>query len=290
MFRSALLTIAGLFLSCGIASADYIAGRDAASSLAQKGKREEALEAFVALASTDVTDFQKSDALEQAAGLALRLKQYDRALRLAEEISIPAVAKTVQMQTLLRMQKPEEIVARFAGENLDAWPFWKAGEAFYTRGVAFSRTGAGKAAEADFAKAFPLTTEDVARAQVLLEMGRNRDENLHDEVAALEAYRRIIAECRAKGNAVYFRALLCTATILTKQNRLDEAEATLHKVEIHGLRGYWHGAMLLGLADVLTKRGRRKQARAAYREILEDSTTQPNHREAAKQALGSFQD
>ena len=85
---------------CADVSADYPSERNEALALVQAGKDAEALVAFTNMAGSASSELQKSDALEQAAGCANRLKQYDRALELAKAIPIPAVSKKCRMTLL----------------------------------------------------------------------------------------------------------------------------------------------------------------------------------------------
>jgi len=281
--------IALVLLFCGPVFAGYVEDRETAVNLVQDRKYEEAMAAFRQMAGGEVTEFQKSDALEQAAHCARRLEKFDLAMELADRIPLEAVAKTVRMQNLLAMRKPAELVEQFKDEDIGAWPWWKAGESSFARGRAFCEVGDGRAAEADLSQAVELTTDDLARAQVWLTLGRNREENLGDDDKALAAYSKVVAMEKHRGNSVYFRGLLSAAKILCKHAKHDEAEAVLRKVNAHELRGYWHGAMLCALGDLLAGAGRRDEALAAYQEVLADEQAHPSHRKAAREAIASLQ-
>jgi hypothetical protein len=145
---------------------DYVLGARAAGALMDQRKPEEALAAFLALAEGKVSDLQKSDALEQAAAAARALKDPARADDLAARIPVPAARKVVVMQNLLARQKAAEVIAQFGGEDIAAWPFWKAGEGWYARGRAYAATGDRKAAEADFLRALEFSGEGRLRQGV----------------------------------------------------------------------------------------------------------------------------
>jgi len=272
-------------LSCGALFADYIEDRAAAAKLMRGRKYEEALAAFTKMAKGEISDFQRADALEQAAKCARRLKKYNLAAELASQIPLAPVAKTVEMQNLVAQREFKQLVEMFRGEDIDRWPEWKAGEAFYARGRAFYEVGDGKAAEVDLAKAGELTTDDLARAQVWLTLGKNRTKNLNDANGALEAYMLVVEKCRARGNHVYFEGVLAAAGLLRKQAKYDEALETLRKMKPHGRIGYWHGVGLCALARTLADAGRHEEALAAYREVLADEKAHPNHRKAAQEAM-----
>ncbi len=265
----------------------YVAARRTAAELARQGKRAEALEAFRELAGRGgLTAFQQSDALEQAAAVARRLNRHDRAEALAGRIPLPAVAGTVRMWNLLARRKPRQVVEAFGDADLAAWPFWKAGEARHARGKARAAVGDGRGAERDLLAALDLTTDDLARAGVLLELGRNREQNLGDPDAALAVYRRIVEMPRHHGNARWYRGVLGAARILRDAGKPAEALATLEGVDLNRLRGYWHGAVYLALGRSLAAAGRAAESRAAYRKVLAGKGVHRGHRDAAAEALG----
>ena len=285
LFGISFAAFVSLWLSDAALAGDYVQDRQAASALAKQGTYAEALTAFTAMAEGELTDFQRSDALEQAAACARRLDKFDLAAELARRIPLDAVAKTAQMQNLLAMRKPQELVDEFKDENIDAWPFWKAGEAFYARGRAFCDTGAGKAAESDLTKAIELATDELAQADVLLELGQNREDNLKDTAGALEAYRRIAGMPKHHNNSTYFRGILGAARLLRSVGEFTESEATIRKVDLPHLSGFWHGAIHLALAETLTAAGRKDEALTVYRQLVEDDTVQQIHRSAAQKVL-----
>jgi tetratricopeptide (TPR) repeat protein len=266
-------------------AADYLEARRAASKLVMEREYGQALAALTAMAEGDVTDLQKSDALEQAAACALRLEQFDRAMELAERIPIEAVAGTVRMRNLMAMRKSKELVAQFKDEDVAGWPFWKAGEGLYLRGRAHADNGAGREAEADLAGALELTTDTRARLDVWLALGANRENNLKDDAAALKAYQQIAGASKNTGSATYYRGMQGAARILRKSGQLDDALATLQQVDVSKLRGYWHGSMLVALGETLTAAGRKDEALAAYRQVLKDETVSAADRRAAEAAI-----
>lgn len=268
---------------------DYLIAERAANRLLRGRKLEEALSAYVALAAgDDVNDYQKSAALEQAALCARNLQGYDRAAQIAAEIPIEAVASTARMQNLLAQRKWDELIEQFGDEDLKQWPFWKAGEGHYHRGRAFCVTGRGKEAEADLVKALELTTDTRARMDIWLVLGESREKNLKDDARALEAYQQIAEASRNTGSATYYREIQCAARMLRKKGESEKALATLRKVDIAKLRGYWHGSMLLALGETLKAAGRNDEALTAYQDILADDTVIPQHREAAHEAIQSM--
>jgi len=265
---------------------DYLHARQQAELLARRGSRKEALAAFASLAErTGLTDFQKCDALEQAAAVARALKDYQRAASIADQAPIEAVAKTIRMQNLLAQRKAGELIERFGTEDLASWPFWNAGEAYFARGRARVMSGAGEKAEADLQEALKFTADSRTRLGILRTIGSNRENNLQDEDGALEAYRQIADATKNNGSAEYFRGLQGAARILTKRRKFDDALAVLHRANIDEFRGTWRGSMLLASGETLTAAGRNEEALAAFRKVLADESVIARHRKTAKAAI-----
>ena len=150
--------------------------------------------------------------------------------------------KTVQMQSLLDQAKVQQVIAEFRQENIAAWPFWKRGDGYYSRGRAFAIPKAGKEAEADLIHALEWTSDPRVRDSIREVLASNRETNLKDDTAALSAYREIIDSATQLRSAEHYTAVAGVARILTKRGQFDEALAVLRKVEIDKLRGAWHGA------------------------------------------------
>jgi tetratricopeptide (TPR) repeat protein len=270
--------------------ADYLEAGRAAFELMNQGKRAEALTALVALADGDVTDFQKADSLERAAVCARHLKKFDLTMELADQIPLEPVAKTVRMQNLLALGKPEELIEQFGKEDINAWPFWKAGEAFFVRGRAYFAAAAGNEAEADLQAALELTSDSRTRLSILRTIASNREINLKDDDAAFEAYQQIAGASKNNGSAEYFSGVQGAARILTRGGKFDDALATLRRVDIDNLRGYWRGSMLLALGETLGAAGRKDEAIAAYRAAIADDSVEAGHRRTAEERIKAFED
>jgi len=269
---------------------DYLIESRAAGDLLRQRKVEQALSAFVKLAAgDDVNEYQESAALEEAAGCARILDDYQRAAELADQIPIPAVADTARMQNLLSQRKWKDVVARYREEDFSTWRFWKAGEAYFARGRAHMFTGAGPEAEADLQAALELTSDSRQRIGILLDLGSVREKLLKDDQAALAAYRRIAAQQRNTGSADYFRGIENLAKLLAERKQFDEAFKTLDLVDTAKLRGYWRGSMLLTRGSVLATAGRRDEARQIYQRMLKDDAVEPRHREEAQQRIDAQQ-
>jgi tetratricopeptide (TPR) repeat protein len=269
--------------------ADYVEGRAEAYQLLRKRKYDQALTAFQELAKGKISDFQKSDALEQAAECARRLKKHDLAAELAEQIPLEPVAKTVQMQNLLAQRQHKQLVEQFKDEDISQWPDWKAGEAYFARGMAFTHVGDGEGAEADLAAAVPLITNNLERAQLWNWQGRNRLTNLKDQDAALEAYLRIVHECRHRGNSVYFYGLVAATDLLREKGDLEKAEETIRIVDATKFKGYWHGALGMALVNVLVDADKNDEALALCKGIVVDEKAHKRNRDAAQKVIDELE-
>lgn len=127
--------------------------------------------AFLALADGQVTIFQKSAALEEAAA-------HDKAnaRALIERIPVEAVKKTAQMQNLLATGQASEVAARFANEDFTKWPFWKRGDAYRLRGQAYASLKDRAKAEADLTEALEWTGDARLREQIQQSLANLRAE------------------------------------------------------------------------------------------------------------------
>ena len=265
---------------------DYLIAGRAAAELVRGRKYQDAMAAYVALAAgKDLTDFQKSDAIEHAARCARSLKDFNRTDKLAGQIPIEAVAKTARMENLLGQRKFDAIIEQFGGEDFSKWPFWQVGAGAFARGRAYAFARAGQKAEADLQTALAYTADARIRTSILATMGSNRETNLRDEDGALEAYRRNYESKGRIGAADEFRSVQNAARILTRRGEFDDALATLHRANIENQSGFWRHAMLLALGDTLAAAGRNDEALDAYRDILEDDTASAGHRKRAESAV-----
>jgi hypothetical protein len=190
-------------------------------------------EPFLALAATTpISGFQKSAALEQAALL-------DKNATFLDQIPIAAVQKTAQMQNLLANFKALELVKQFAAEDFSQWPFWKRGDGLHHRGRAYSITKNGDKAESDLSAALEFTGDLRVRETILLLLAQNRELNLKNDETALQAYEAILEGKTRLGGADEYSALQGIARIQTRQSQFDEALKTLNRAEPEKLQGVW---------------------------------------------------
>ncbi|MCB1229418.1 MAG: DUF4838 domain-containing protein [Verrucomicrobiae bacterium] len=262
---------------------DWLIESRAAEKLKSDRKTEEALAAWLSLAEREgATEFQVATALAQAAECAGRLEDFSQADTIAGRIPIESVRLTAQMESLLARREWDTIGEQFGDIDLSRWPFWQIGAGAFARGRAFQAVKQGEKAEADFQLALEYTSDPGIRLSLLKSMGWNREQNLQDDPAALEAFRRIADSTTHTGGADYFYGLQGAARILARQQKYDEALAVLDHVDPEKIGGSWRGSLRMSRAEVLQSAGREEEAKRIFQQIAEDEQAHPAHREAAR--------
>ena len=264
---------------------DHLLGTRAADRLMLMRKWDEALAIWLQLAAADgVTAYQKSDAMRQAASCAVNLKDYARAEELVKQIPIEAVADTTRMQNLAAQQRWSELVTGYGDRSLQDWPFWQIAAGAFIRGQAFYFTKNGPRAEADLALALQYERDPRLVVTIRSLLAQNREDHLHDDSGALELYRQNFMAKKAIGGADEFRSVDRAAAILTKQGRLDDALLLFSVVDYDKQTGYWLHEMLISKGKTLAAAGRKMEALALYRRVIEDGTASATHRKRAAAA------
>ena len=264
---------------------DFLIASEAAERLMAERKFEPALDAFVALASSEATERQKSVALTKAAACARALGDVDRAGQLAKQIPIDAVSKTVQMENLVAERKWSELLERFSAEDLSKWPFWIAGEAAFLRARAHAARGDGKAAEQDLTLALELVSDARKQTAIRVQLGENREQRLQDDEGALAFFREVAMQTTGTGSADYYRGVQGAARVLVRLGDREDALETIRRVKSRDLRGHWRGAMLLSEAEVLSAIGRGEEAKEIYRDLADDPLATSGHRKEAGERI-----
>jgi tetratricopeptide (TPR) repeat protein len=265
---------------------DYLIASRAASDLMRGRQYDEALTAFLGLAEGEkVTEFQRSDALQDAAACARNLKDFAQANSLVEQVPIESVAKTIRMENLLAERQWSNSIDEFGAEDISAWPFWQIGAGAFARGRAFHAAGDGDRAEEDLQMALTYTSDSRKRMSILRTIGFNRENVLKDDDAALETYQLIAGSSRNTGSAEYFYSIQGAARILTRQGNFDHAIAILERVDPGKLSGSWSGSMWLARGQTLQAAGRQVEALKAYHAVLENEAALPSHKQAAQEAV-----
>lgn len=251
---------------CTVVFGDYIVDRKAAMELMKARKYEEALAALTKMANGEVTDFQKSDAMEQAAYCCDRLKRYDQAMETAKEIPLEAVSKTVQMTLMYRNRKWKEVIEQFGNEDINAWPDTVKSKAYRARGGSASRIKDGKLAVADLTKAAEYTMNRNDRGRVLNALGDAYRVLLKDDDKAIETYRRTYTESHGYKQC---HAVIAVSGILSDRGKSQEALKELDQIDLDKIKGYWKAALLGAHGRALAAAGKKTEAIARYKEALQ---------------------
>ena len=123
---------------------------------------------------------------------------------------------------------------------------------------------------------------------VLAAMGGNREMNLHDDNAALAAYRQNYESKTNIGAADEFRSVINAARILTRQGKFNSALATLKLVNIEKMCGYWYSEILLTLGETLSTAGRILEAQSVFTKVLAEPTSSQIQQQSAQKALADL--
>ncbi|HBL43444.1 DUF4838 domain-containing protein [Gimesia sp.] len=265
---------------------DFLIAEKAANQLLRKRKYQAAEVAYIALSEDkNITQIQKSTALEKAAECARASKDYERASQLAELIPEKSIAKTVQMENLLSQRNYQAVIDQYGTEDLAQWPFWQTGAGAYARARAYYGLKNGMKAEADLNQALKLTADSRLKASILVMLGNNREMNLQNDKTALDAYQQNLLAAGRIGSADQFRSVQGAVRILIREQKYQEAFKVLELVKIDDLTGFWRHEMLLLQAQVFAASDQRDQAVRVYRGLLKDSSVSDGHRRAAESAL-----
>ena len=265
---------------------DFLTRSRSAAELTRQRKWQEALAAYIELAKTGkITELQQSVTLQQAAQCARSLKEYDRADKLAGQIPIEAVTKTAQMQNLAAQRNWTELVKRFGEEDLTRWPFWQIGEGAFERGKAHYFTKAGEKADADFQTALACTADSRIQVTIRTMMAQNRETHLNDETGAIPLYLTNIEGKKGIGGADEFRSLERVAAILVKQGNFTAAMALYDAVDFEKQTGFWLHEMLISRGNTMSAAGRKDEAKALYRRVVDDNSASETHRKRSSSAL-----
>lgn len=281
-----LIGIIVVLVFCMNVRADYPSDRKAAAALYAAGKNEEALAAFRKMAADKVTDFQKSDALEQAALCANRLKQFDLALDLARQIPVASISKCVQMNHMVYQRKCKELIEKFKNEDISGWPEDIAGRSYSFRAQSYAILGDAKNAESDYKNALRYPLEYGLKAQILQGLGDTYRDLMKDDEKALNAYRMMLQAGGARYLQLY--SVMSAASILTKQGKYDEAVQELNKIDMKGLTGHWRYEMLCAFGNTLAKQGKKPEALEKYDEALRTEGITPGQKNAAQKAMNDL--
>lgn len=255
----------------------------------QQATQQRSAAAFLTLADAgstsnnsqrQLTDFQKSAALEQAA-----LLDRQHATSIIERIPLPVVRAVATMQNLLSGGKAATVISEFANEDFAKWPFWKRGDGYRLRGRAYYLMKHAKEAEKDLSAALEWTSDTRVRDAILLMLALNREQNLRDDEKALAAFEAIVGSRQRIGSADEYSALQGMARILSRRGDFKAAISALNRAEPATLKGTWKGNILLSLGEVHLAAGNAAEATQVYRTILDDASLPERFHQQAQQRL-----
>jgi tetratricopeptide (TPR) repeat protein len=278
-----MLTFVALIASSSFGG--YIEERKEAVELA-KGDKEKAMAAFIKMAEGNYTDFQKSDALEQAALCASALKQYDRAMELAAKIPLEPYSKTCLMGLMRNNNKQAEVAEKFKDEKIDTWPDSVKGEAYYNRGAAFQAAKNGEAAEKDLAQAVIYSPDSRVKDKALNALASTYAGLLKNDDKAVETYRKLydLGDLARQAGAVN-----AIANIFIKQAKFDLAIQELNRVDLSKLPDpYRRGLMLCAMGDALSGAGRKDEAAAKYKEAMQVQNVPESVKKTCEQKISEL--
>lgn len=236
--------------------------------LLKAGRQEDALAAFQKMGAGEYSDFQKSDALEQAAMCAQRLKRDKEAADLAARIPLIHASRTCQIRLLAEHRKWTEILAQFKDEKFAAWPDDYAAEAFYLRGQARYFMNDGEGAAVDLRQAVELSPDNGTKGRAALALGENYRNRLKDDEQALSAYEQTVQWIPAGGHYVPYTAAVSAAAILRAQGKHERALAMAVKFDPDKAQGYWRGMLLVSRAETLVAQGKKAEAAVLYKAAM----------------------
>jgi len=266
--------------------ADYVAERKAALELVRAGKHEEAMAALLRMAEGEFTDFQKSDALEQAALCAKTLKRWDQAMELAKRIPLEPASKTCRMHIMASNRQWQEVVEQFRDEDIDKWPDSVKGVAFKARGGSAYRVKDGELAVADLTKAVAYTVNRNDKGSALNALGDAYQHLLKDDDRAIDTYRKVCTESHAYKQG---HAAIAIANILQRRGKTDEALQELSRIDLGKVQGYWRAALLCARARILAAAGRKAEAVSSFREALGVEGIPASTGKACEKAIAELQ-
>ncbi len=156
---------------------------------------------------------------------ARALRDFAKAEEIAARIPVERCAKTARLQSLLDQYQSSVVVVEFKDEDFAAWPYLKRGEGLLLRGRARAVMKDGEGAVADYTRSLPLLGDPRMRQSLNLALGQARELLLHDDTAALAAYRAVYGDAATVGGADELGAVQGVARVLTRQQQTDEALA-----------------------------------------------------------------
>lgn len=263
-----------------VATADDFRDRlDKADELRDKGRYEEAVAAYVALAETRDDLDEQFEAISAAARCArLQLRSEVRALELCDLFEDDTYRLGCRAVVYQWASSPEPVLEDLGGVDMLLWPERLAATGFMVRGQAHYRQGHGQQAVDDFVRAYQFS-QGRPKWGALQRLGDTFRHLMDDEILAEACYRKAISSGGMAWSGLQARESL--GDMLIEQERFDDA------LRVFDVRpdGGWRVRMLLGTARVHRATGARDEAVAALEEALATPGISASQREDAEKML-----
>jgi tetratricopeptide (TPR) repeat protein len=242
-----------------------------ANLLYNRGKHEEAREAFLKLVESGPTPAAIDQALAKVAACETALKRYKEATATVDRIKDKFLLTLCRMRLMSEQRKFPDVLSICKNEDFNTWPDALMYEAFLTRGIAYARTGDAPTAEDQFRQAITKTTSDSEKSFAYLSLGELYTRMKTQNARALETYAEVY---KLQSGATYLcRAAIASAKLLAGEGKRDLALAELDRLKDLTKQPHWTFAQI-GYAEVYTMLGSESEAKARYQAII-DSTNPP---------------
>jgi tetratricopeptide (TPR) repeat protein len=242
-----------------------------ATLLYNRGKVEEAREAFLKLVETGPTPAAIDQALAKVADCESKLKRYKEATATVDRIKDKFLLRLCRMRLLADQRKFAEVLSLCKDEDFNAWPDALIYEAYLSRGIAYARTNEIPTAEDNFRQAITKTTSDSEKAFAYLSLAELYTRMKTQNARALETYTEVY---KLQAGATYLcRAAIASAKLLATEGKRDLALAELDRLKGLTKQPHWTFAQI-GYAEVYTILGSESESKAKYQAII-DSTNPP---------------
>jgi tetratricopeptide (TPR) repeat protein len=242
-----------------------------ATLLMNRGKYEEAREAFLKLVESGPNPAAIDQALAKVADCEIGLKRYKEAAATADRIKDKFLLTICRMRLLAEQRRFADVLSICKDEDFNTWPDALIYEAFLTRGIAYARSNEIPPAEDNFRQAITKTTSDSQKAFAYLNLGELYTRMKTQNARALESYAEVY---KLQSGATYLcRAAIASAKILAGEGKRDLALAELDRLKELTKQPHWTFAQL-GYAEVYTILGSESESKAKYQAII-DSVNPP---------------
>ena len=101
-------------------------------------------------------------------------------------------------------------------------------------------------------------------------------------------HHEVINVAQHLGSADQFAAIQSIARIQSRRGQHDAALATLRKVDLDKLRGFWRGSLLISVGDTQLAAGRKDDALKTYRSIVADESNEAGIRKLAEEKIAAM--